>query len=225
MATLYWCFWWVYITIVVKVFCVQFWDDGQFCNILDSRRIIPLTIHTQTHIYTYIHKYTYVSLSTFHYFGGRSYSSSTFSIGHRDIQFFSALHGLSVCQTCTFLKHYKRDADGLCHRLVTPIISDKYRIARDSESLDDRIKLFQQASLVIHRGDLRLGDTIGHGEFGGIHRFRPVYLHLERLSECMPYSVRPCCNGLENEVWSDDSIYHCQSLKLHIETQGSWWSQ
>ncbi|VDN36847.1 unnamed protein product [Gongylonema pulchrum] len=66
------------------------------------------------------------------------------------------------------IAHYKRDADGLCHRLVTPIINDKYRIARDSESLDDRIRLFQQASLVIRRGDLRLGDTIGHGEFGDV---------------------------------------------------------
>lgn len=66
------------------------------------------------------------------------------------------------------ISHYKRDADGLCHRLVTPIIGEKFRIPRDALTLDDRARVFRQASLVIRRCDIRLGDTIGHGEFGDV---------------------------------------------------------
>ncbi|VDK89262.1 unnamed protein product [Litomosoides sigmodontis] len=66
------------------------------------------------------------------------------------------------------IAHYKRDADGLCHRLITPIINDKYRISRDNESLEERIRLFRGASLIIGRHEIHLGDTIGHGEFGDV---------------------------------------------------------
>ncbi|KAL3998627.1 Protein tyrosine kinase family protein [Acanthocheilonema viteae] len=66
------------------------------------------------------------------------------------------------------IAHYKRDADGLCHRLITPIISDKYRITRDNESLEERIRLFRGASLIISRNEIHLGDIIGHGEFGDV---------------------------------------------------------
>ncbi|VDK43743.1 unnamed protein product [Anisakis simplex] len=66
------------------------------------------------------------------------------------------------------ISHYKRDADGLCHRLVTPIIEEKFKIGRDSVNIDDRIRVFRQASLVIKRADIKLGDTIGHGEFGDV---------------------------------------------------------
>ncbi|MFH4978153.1 hypothetical protein AB6A40_004862 [Gnathostoma spinigerum] len=66
------------------------------------------------------------------------------------------------------ISHYKRDADGLCHRLVTPLIWEKFRIPYDASSIDDRSRVFQQASLVIRRCDIRLGATIGHGEFGDV---------------------------------------------------------
>ncbi|VDO55439.1 unnamed protein product [Brugia timori] len=66
------------------------------------------------------------------------------------------------------IAHYKRDADGLCHRLITPVISDDYRITRDNESLEERIRFFREASLIISRSEIRLGDIIGHGEFGDV---------------------------------------------------------
>uniref|UniRef100_A0A1I8EHM3 Tyrosine-protein kinase n=1 Tax=Wuchereria bancrofti TaxID=6293 RepID=A0A1I8EHM3_WUCBA len=66
------------------------------------------------------------------------------------------------------IAHYKRDADGLCHRLITPVISDDYRITRDNESLEERIRIFREASLIISRSEIHLGDIIGHGEFGDV---------------------------------------------------------
>lgn len=47
------------------------------------------------------------------------------------------------------------------------MINEKYRIPREAISIEDRIQVFKQTSLVIRRSNLRLGDTIGHGEFGG----------------------------------------------------------
>ncbi|OZC12412.1 SH2 domain protein [Onchocerca flexuosa] len=66
------------------------------------------------------------------------------------------------------IAHYKRDADGLCHRLITPIINNKYRITRDNKSLEERIRFFREASLIINRNEIHLGDIIGHGEFGDV---------------------------------------------------------
>lgn len=65
-------------------------------------------------------------------------------------------------------QHYKRDADGLCHRLVTPIICENYRIPSTSTDIEDRTSAFLKAGLVIPSGEIRLGDIIGHGEFGGM---------------------------------------------------------
>ncbi|VDL75912.1 unnamed protein product [Nippostrongylus brasiliensis] len=64
--------------------------------------------------------------------------------------------------------HYKRDADGLCHRLVTPIICESYRIPNSNADIEDRTSAFLKAGLVISSGDIRLGDIIGHGEFGDV---------------------------------------------------------
>uniref|UniRef100_A0A1I7VY05 Tyrosine-protein kinase n=1 Tax=Loa loa TaxID=7209 RepID=A0A1I7VY05_LOALO len=66
------------------------------------------------------------------------------------------------------IAHYKRDADGLCHRLITPVINDNYRITRDNESLEERTRLFREASLIINQNEIHLGDIIGHGEFGDV---------------------------------------------------------
>ncbi|VDM82433.1 unnamed protein product [Strongylus vulgaris] len=65
------------------------------------------------------------------------------------------------------VSHYKRDADGLCHRLVTPIICENYHIPSTSDNIEDRTSAFLKAGLVIPSGEIRLGDIIGHGEFGG----------------------------------------------------------
>ncbi|EYB93463.1 hypothetical protein Y032_0181g827, partial [Ancylostoma ceylanicum] len=66
------------------------------------------------------------------------------------------------------VSHYKRDADGLCHRLVTPIICENYRIPSTSTDIEDRTSTFLKAGLVIPSGEIRLGDIIGHGEFGDV---------------------------------------------------------
>ncbi|VDK67673.1 unnamed protein product [Onchocerca ochengi] len=66
------------------------------------------------------------------------------------------------------IAHYKRDADGLCHRLITPIINNNYRFTRDKKSLEERIRFFHEASLIINRNEIHLGDIIGHGEFGDV---------------------------------------------------------
>ncbi|CAI5437641.1 unnamed protein product [Caenorhabditis angaria] len=76
------------------------------------------------------------------------------------------------------VSHYKRDADGLCHRLVTPIISDSCQFPSNGSSsfgssssavdLEDRTSVFRNAGLVISRNEIILGDTIGHGEFGDV---------------------------------------------------------
>uniref|UniRef100_A0A0K0DBI5 Tyrosine-protein kinase n=1 Tax=Angiostrongylus cantonensis TaxID=6313 RepID=A0A0K0DBI5_ANGCA len=66
------------------------------------------------------------------------------------------------------VSHYKRDADGLCHRLVTPVICESYQILANNANLEDRTSAFMKAGLVIPSGDIRLGDIIGHGEFGDV---------------------------------------------------------
>uniref|UniRef100_A0A914X129 Tyrosine-protein kinase n=1 Tax=Plectus sambesii TaxID=2011161 RepID=A0A914X129_9BILA len=66
------------------------------------------------------------------------------------------------------ISHYKRDADGLCHRLVTPIIPDNYMIGRDEPDIALRSKVFRDEGLVIRRHELSLGDIVGHGEFGDV---------------------------------------------------------
>ncbi|KJH46169.1 SH2 domain protein [Dictyocaulus viviparus] len=66
------------------------------------------------------------------------------------------------------VSHYKRDADGLCHRLVTPIICENYKILANHANLEDRTSAFLKAGLVIPYGEIRFGDIIGHGEFGDV---------------------------------------------------------
>uniref|UniRef100_A0A915EB18 Tyrosine-protein kinase n=1 Tax=Ditylenchus dipsaci TaxID=166011 RepID=A0A915EB18_9BILA len=66
------------------------------------------------------------------------------------------------------VSHYKRDADGLCHRLVTPLVSDNFRLSCESIDNEDRTREFEKAKLLVSSADLRLGDIIGHGEFGDV---------------------------------------------------------
>ncbi|ETN70606.1 SH2 domain protein [Necator americanus] len=47
------------------------------------------------------------------------------------------------------VSHYKRDADGLCHRLVTPIICENYLIPSSNSDIEDRTSTFLKAGLVI----------------------------------------------------------------------------
>uniref|UniRef100_A0A914YU23 Tyrosine-protein kinase n=1 Tax=Panagrolaimus superbus TaxID=310955 RepID=A0A914YU23_9BILA len=67
------------------------------------------------------------------------------------------------------VSHYKRDADGLCHRLVTPLISDVFKISYESANWEEQKQLFRNSNFLINRSDLQLGDVIGHGEFGDVH--------------------------------------------------------
>lgn len=83
------------------------------------------------------------------------------------------------------VSHYKRDADGLCHRLVTPVICDSYhRIISTTSTLEDRTSVFVNAGLVIPSGDISMGDTIGHGEFGdvllGVYKTRKVAVKVSK---------------------------------------------
>ncbi|TKR94788.1 hypothetical protein L596_009030 [Steinernema carpocapsae] len=66
------------------------------------------------------------------------------------------------------VSHYKRDADGLCHRLVTPMISESFRLSCEAANFDERQLEFRRAGLLIQRSDLLTGDVIGHGEFGDV---------------------------------------------------------
>lgn len=66
------------------------------------------------------------------------------------------------------VKHYKRDADGLCCKLAAPIIDVKYRILRDNRTYEERMHVFYRASLVILHREIVLGEVIGHGEFGDV---------------------------------------------------------
>lgn len=82
-------------------------------------------------------------------------------------------------------QHYKRDADGLCCRLATPIIEENYCIPRDNLSFEDRTRFFRQSSLVIRRSDIHLGDIIGHGEFGGEFSFLFCCLLILSMTFCL----------------------------------------
>ena len=64
-------------------------------------------------------------------------------------------------------QHYKRDADGLCHRLVTPLVSDAFKLSCESANWEERQLEFRRTRVLIPRSEVQLGDVIGHGEFGG----------------------------------------------------------
>uniref|UniRef100_A0A7E4VUC4 Tyrosine-protein kinase n=1 Tax=Panagrellus redivivus TaxID=6233 RepID=A0A7E4VUC4_PANRE len=66
------------------------------------------------------------------------------------------------------VSHYKRDADGLCHRLVTPLVSDAFKLSCESANWEERKFEFRQGRVLIPRAELKLGDVIGHGEFGDV---------------------------------------------------------
>ncbi|KAI6182929.1 Tyrosine-protein kinase [Aphelenchoides bicaudatus] len=66
------------------------------------------------------------------------------------------------------VSHYKRDADGLCHRLVTPQVSDAFRQQCESANREEQYKYFERAGVLVPRNELQLGDVIGRGEFGDV---------------------------------------------------------
>lgn len=102
-------------------------------------------------------------------------------------EFFSNLTQLvsvySWIKLCSIpLQHYKRDADGLCHRLVTPVICEGFRVV--SANIEDKTTVFIKEGLVIPSGEIRLGDIIGHGEFGdvclGIYKGKKVAMKVSK---------------------------------------------
>uniref|UniRef100_A0A914DG95 Tyrosine-protein kinase n=1 Tax=Acrobeloides nanus TaxID=290746 RepID=A0A914DG95_9BILA len=66
------------------------------------------------------------------------------------------------------VSHYKRDADGLCHRLVTPLVSDAFKRSFQTDNMEEKAQDFKRAGLLIPKTDLILGEVIGHGEFGDV---------------------------------------------------------
>ncbi|KAI1717934.1 protein tyrosine kinase domain-containing protein [Ditylenchus destructor] len=68
------------------------------------------------------------------------------------------------------VSHYKRDADGLCHRLVSPIVSEAFRLTCDSPNNEERTKEFSRANLLLNGNDLKVSNesVLGHGEFGDV---------------------------------------------------------
>lgn len=62
----------------------------------------------------------------------------------------------------SLVKHYEKDADGLCTRLATPL----KKVGRLDFSVDS--DQFVKEGWAIKRNDLRLGNKIGKGEFGDV---------------------------------------------------------
>lgn len=67
-----------------------------------------------------------------------------------------------------YLQHYKREADGLCHRLVTPVVSAEFKLFCEATSNEKGALEFERAKLLISKSEVKFGDIIGHGEFGGV---------------------------------------------------------
>ncbi|KAH7680191.1 TK/CSK protein kinase [Aphelenchoides avenae] len=92
------------------------------------------------------------------------------------------------------VSHYKRDADGLCHRLVTPLISDRFIITCEASNWDERTHEFERAGVLIPRTELQLGDVIGHGEFGDV---------LLGMYKGKRVAVKTLKNGMASEILNE----------------------
>lgn len=83
---------------------------------------------------------------------------------------------LSLFQThIALFQHYTNDADGLCTKLITPL--PKQGGSFFSVSPDD----FTSGGWTLSFEDLKFGELIGRGEFGGtllIHHFQPASILL-----------------------------------------------
>uniref|UniRef100_A0AC35TQL0 Tyrosine-protein kinase n=1 Tax=Rhabditophanes sp. KR3021 TaxID=114890 RepID=A0AC35TQL0_9BILA len=64
--------------------------------------------------------------------------------------------------------HYKRDADGLCHELVSPVISENIKNHLENSNFDAKIVEFRKAGILVNRKDVKVGEIIGRGEFGDV---------------------------------------------------------
>ncbi|GMT29129.1 hypothetical protein PFISCL1PPCAC_20426 [Pristionchus fissidentatus] len=75
------------------------------------------------------------------------------------------------------VSHYKREPDGLCHRLLTPVISEGFHVAAQAD-IEQKMAFFRGSGLSIPSVEIQLGDVIGHGEFGdvlmGVYRGQKV---------------------------------------------------
>ncbi|CAD5212354.1 unnamed protein product [Bursaphelenchus xylophilus] len=95
------------------------------------------------------------------------------------------------------VSHYKRDADGLCHRLVTPQVSEAFRLQCEAANREERLTEFELAGVIIPRNELQLGDVVGHGEFGDV---LAGFYHSNRVA------VKTLKNGLSSDLLNEARI-------------------
>lgn len=102
------------------------------------------------------------------------YQNNQFTCDHEEL--FDSLSQLVL--------HYKRDSDGLCHRLTTPYISESFKFSLSTENIEEQRCDFHRAGLIIAYNDLVLGSVIGHGEFGdvlsGIYKNKKVAIKVPK---------------------------------------------
>lgn len=71
------------------------------------------------------------------------------------------------------MQHYELDADGLCYKLVQPVLvaspsEPPKPVVKSDLRLDEKVSQLKAAGLTIRREELSLGDAIGKGEFADV---------------------------------------------------------
>uniref|UniRef100_A0A0N4ZSK4 Tyrosine-protein kinase n=1 Tax=Parastrongyloides trichosuri TaxID=131310 RepID=A0A0N4ZSK4_PARTI len=102
--------------------------------------------------------------------------------------------------------HYKRDADGLCHELVSPVISDDMKAHLENSNIDTKITEFRKAGILVNRKDLVIGDVIGKGEFGDV--YCGIYLGQK-------VAVKSLKNGITSDLLAE-AKFMSQLNNIHL---------
>lgn len=87
--------------------------------------------------------------------------------------------------------HYKRDADGLCHRLISPLLCESSKYIYEPKFFEERRAEFARAGVLLSINELRLGSVIGHGEFGDVlaGTYRGRKIAVKTLKDGMGYDL------------------------------------
>nr|CAD2149730.1 unnamed protein product [Meloidogyne enterolobii] len=87
--------------------------------------------------------------------------------------------------------HYKRDADGLCHRLISPLLCESSKHVYEPKFFEERRAEFARAGVLLSINELRLGSVIGHGEFGDVlsGTYRGRKIAVKTLKDGMGYEL------------------------------------